>query len=49
MKRETTARKKPSRCPRTESPFSKYEGIGNSGIGSGTKSINPWLRDLRGR
>jgi len=32
---------------RTKSPFSKYRGIGNSGIESGRKGINRWLRDLR--
>jgi AbrB family looped-hinge helix DNA binding protein len=30
------------------SPFAKYQGIGNPGIGSGMKKINRWLRDLRG-
>ncbi len=34
---------------RTESPFSKYRGIGNRGIGSGKKAINRWLREMRGR
>lgn len=34
---------------RTKSPFAKYRGIGNSGIGSGKKSINRWLRQTRGR
>jgi AbrB family looped-hinge helix DNA binding protein len=34
---------------RTESPFAKYQGIGNPGIGSGRRAINGWLRDLRGR
>jgi len=31
------------------SAFAKYQGIGNPGIGSGMKSINRWLRDLRGK
>lgn len=34
---------------RTKSPFAKYRGIGNRGIGSGKKAINRWLRELRGR
>lgn len=34
---------------RTESPFAKYRGIGNRGIGSGKKAINRWLREMRGR
>ena len=34
---------------RTQSAFSKYRGIGNPGIGSGRKSINRWLRGLRGQ
>ena len=33
---------------RSRSPFSKYRGIGNPGIGSGRKSIGRWLRRLRG-
>ena len=33
---------------RSKSPFSKYRGIGNPGIGSGRKSIGRWLRRLRG-
>jgi antitoxin PrlF len=33
---------------RVESPFAKYMGIGNPGIGSGRKAINKWLRELRG-
>lgn len=34
---------------RTESPFAKYRGIGNRGIGSGRKAINRWLGEMRGR
>jgi antitoxin PrlF len=34
---------------RTKSPFAKYRGIGNRGIGSGRKAINRWIRDMRGR
>jgi hypothetical protein len=49
MKRKATARKKPTWCPKSGGPFAKYEGIGNPGIGSGMKSINRWLRNLRGR
>lgn len=34
---------------RTKSPFAKYRGIGNRGIGSGKKAINRWLRQMRGK
>ncbi|MGO9211062.1 MAG: AbrB/MazE/SpoVT family DNA-binding domain-containing protein [Terriglobales bacterium] len=34
---------------RTESPFAKYQGIGNPGIGSGRKVINRWIRKMRGQ
>jgi antitoxin PrlF len=34
---------------RMESPFAKYRGIGNRGIGSGRKAINHWLHEMRGR
>ena len=34
---------------RTRSPFAKYCGIGNPGIGSGRKAINRWVREMRGR
>jgi len=33
---------------RTESPFARYRGIGNPGIGSGKRAIVKWLRELRG-
>jgi antitoxin PrlF len=33
---------------REESPFAKYAGIGNPGIGKGRKAIQKWLRELRG-
>ena len=33
---------------RGESVFAKYCGIGNSGIPSGRKGINRWLREMRG-
>jgi AbrB family looped-hinge helix DNA binding protein len=33
---------------RKESPFKKYRGIENPGIGKGRKSIQKWLRELRG-
>lgn len=33
---------------RKESPFEKYRGIGNPGIGKGKKAIQKWLRELRG-
>lgn len=32
---------------RRQSPFAKYRGIGNPGIGEGRKSISRWLRQLR--
>jgi antitoxin PrlF len=31
-----------------ESPFKKYMGIGNPGIGKGRKGIQKWMRELRG-
>jgi AbrB family looped-hinge helix DNA binding protein len=34
---------------RTVSPFAKYQGIGNPGIGSGRKAINRWIRKMRGQ
>jgi antitoxin PrlF len=34
---------------RTVSPFAKYQGIGNPGIGSGRKTINRWIRKMRGQ
>ena len=34
---------------RTQSPFAKFKGIGNPGIGSGRKGIVRWVRELRGR
>jgi len=33
---------------RKESPFKKYAGIGNPGIGKGRKGIQKWLREMRG-
>ena len=33
---------------RAESPFARYRGIGNPGIGSGRRAIVKWLRELRG-
>lgn len=33
---------------REESPFAKYMGIGNPGIGKGRKGIEKWMRELRG-
>jgi AbrB family looped-hinge helix DNA binding protein len=32
-----------------ESPFAKYRGIGNPGIGSGRRAVLRWVRGLRGR
>lgn len=32
---------------RTKSPFAKYRGIGNRGIGSGKKAIIRWTRSMR--
>jgi AbrB family looped-hinge helix DNA binding protein len=34
---------------RTQSPFAKFKGIGNPGIGSGRKGIIRWVQELRGR
>lgn len=33
---------------RAKSPFARYRGIGNPGIGSGRRAIQKWLRDVRG-
>lgn len=33
---------------REQSPFSKYVGIGNPGIGKGREAIQKWMRELRG-
>ncbi|MFI5096686.1 MAG: AbrB/MazE/SpoVT family DNA-binding domain-containing protein [Candidatus Acidiferrales bacterium] len=33
---------------RKESPFKKYAGIGNPGIGKGRKGIQKWLLEMRG-
>jgi AbrB family looped-hinge helix DNA binding protein len=33
---------------RAESPFEKYRGIGNPGIGSGRKAVMRWYHELRG-
>jgi AbrB family looped-hinge helix DNA binding protein len=34
---------------RTESPFTKYRGIGTPGIGSGRAAIKRWVRQMRGK
>jgi AbrB family looped-hinge helix DNA binding protein len=34
---------------RTGSPFEKYRGIGNPGVGSGRRAIGQWMRALRGK
>ena len=34
---------------RTKSPFVKFKGIGNPGIGLGREEIIRWVRELRGR
>ncbi len=34
---------------RTKSPFAKFKGIGNPGVGSGRKGAIRWVRELRGR
>lgn len=34
---------------RTSSPFEKYRGIGNPGIGRGKKAVVRWVRNLRGQ
>jgi antitoxin PrlF len=36
------------RAVRGKSRFSKYQGIGNPGIGSGRENVLAWLRELRG-
>lgn len=41
---ESGVRVKPLRAG---SPFEKYRGIGNPGIGSGRKAINRWTRQTR--
>jgi AbrB family looped-hinge helix DNA binding protein len=33
---------------RSQSAFSKYRAIGNPGIATGRKSIEKWLRGMRG-
>ncbi len=33
---------------RKSSPFAKYMGIGNPGIGKGRKAVQKWMRELRG-
>jgi antitoxin PrlF len=33
---------------RKKSPFAKYMGIGNPGIGKGRTAIQKWMRELRG-
>jgi antitoxin PrlF len=33
---------------RKKSPFAKYRGIGNPGIGSGLEAINKHIREIRG-
>lgn len=43
---ETGVRVRPVR---TESPFAKFKGIGNRGIGLGRKGIIRWVRELRGQ
>jgi antitoxin PrlF len=37
------------RAVRSRSAFSKYRGIGNPGIATGRKSIDKWLRGIRGQ
>ncbi len=37
------------RAVRAKSPFAKYRGIGNRGIGSGKKAIIRWTRAMRER
>jgi len=37
------------RPERAGSPFEKYRGIGNPGIGRGRKAVVAWVRQLRGR
>jgi len=33
---------------RSESPFSKYRGIGNPGIRSGRRGLKQWMKEIRG-
>ena len=33
---------------RKESPFARYAGIGNPGIGKGRKAIRKYMKELRG-
>ena len=33
---------------RKDSPFEKYRGIGNPGIGSGREAVIKYIRDMRG-
>ncbi len=33
---------------RAESPFERYRGIGNPGLGSGKEAVIRWMRQLRG-
>ena len=46
---ETDAESVRVRPVRTGSPFEKYRGIGNPGIGSGRRAIGQWMRALRGK
>ena len=34
---------------RSESPFARYRSIGNSGIRSGKRGVNQWIREMRGK
>jgi len=34
---------------KSKSPFAKYRGIGNPGIGAGRRAIRRWVREMRGR
>lgn len=36
------------RPAKKESPFAKYRGIGNPGIGTGLEAINLHIREMRG-
>jgi hypothetical protein len=48
MKKQAKVRSKGQITARKESPFAKYMGIGNPGIGKGKKALQRWMRELRG-
>lgn len=48
MKKKKAKKIKKARKPEKESPFEKFRGIGNPGIGKGKKAIMAWMREIRG-